>query len=81
MARWHFVVGRPVQNATRLAFPYATPLLEKERNASVFTLTQNVQNPLFFHRPGSRAAFSANDHPVNPSEIDLFEVFKKGFDR
>src|SRR5262249_615973 len=51
-------------------WPVPAPLLEKERHFPVPTLVPNRSYPLGAHRPRTRAAFAADDHPIAAGKIE-----------
>ena len=62
-------------------FPDAAPLFEKERNSLFSALLANGGDPLPFHRPGANSAFTANNDPLYPLQIQLAQIFQKWFYR
>jgi hypothetical protein len=53
-----------------------TPLLEEERDIGLQASIPNSPNPVRIHRPRASAAFTANDDPAYPAEIEFAEVFE-----
>src|SRR5271155_4681655 len=45
------------------------------------TLIANGYYPFFFHGPGARTAFPTYDHPTNPAQIDVPNVFQQRLNR
>ena len=48
-----------------------SPLLEEKGNIHQHALIANRLRPLGTHATGSRPAFTANDHPVDASQLKL----------
>src|SRR5438046_63975 len=47
----------------------AAPLLEEQCNTGIDALIANISYPLGIHRARPRAAFAANDNPINAVQI------------
>src|SRR5271165_5960785 len=77
---WHLVISPPVEQPTCFLFSYSAPLLKEKRNIVPPTLVANRYNPIPQHRPRTRSAFTADDHPINISQVDLAQVLEQRFD-
>src|SRR3979411_2679843 len=62
-------------------FPNTTPLLEKELGPSFTACGLDLCNPFFTHGPGSWTTLSADDHPMNISEVGSCYRSKQRFER
>ncbi len=60
------IVKFSVKLSSRLGLYNATPLLEKERDLTIFALFSNRNDPIFLNRPAIWPAFATNDYPVHP---------------
>src|SRR5271156_5387239 len=54
----------------------STPLLEEKWNAFALALIANGENPFLFHRSSARAAFAADDDPMDTTEVYRAKVFE-----
>src|SRR5262245_61114353 len=77
LAQGERIVGTPAQLATALPFLHAVPLLEEERDAGALALVADREDPLLVHGSGPVPALAADDHPVNPGEIECSEIFEQ----
>jgi len=75
-----FIVGPSVQPSTGLVLLHTTPLLEEEGNILTAALPENGKHPFLFHGPCPEAALAANYHPIDPTQIELSEIFEQRFD-
>src|SRR4051794_31623751 len=75
------VVRPPAEGATVLALSYAAPLLEEEWHFVTLALVADGKDPRLGNRTGARTAFAADNYPVDPTQIELPEVFEQWFDR
>src|SRR5208283_5391001 len=65
------VVCLAVEFSASLALMDAAPLLEEERDSGSLALIPKRQHPFLLHRPGTRPALTADDHPVDSVKADL----------
>jgi hypothetical protein len=70
-----------VEQPTTGLRPQPTPLFEKERDLRGFALISHFARPLDQHRPCSRPAFTADDHPMNAFQINFAYRPEKRLDR
>lgn len=63
-----------------LALLDSTPLLEEESSSCKLAGLMNGFDPFALHWSGSGTAFASDNHPVNPAQVYLAEVFKQRFD-
>jgi hypothetical protein len=56
-------------------------LLEKEGHTDPAALVAEGEDPLLPHWTRSGAAFAADDHPVNPAQIKITEIFQERLNR
>src|SRR3954454_4163952 len=66
--------------ATRFWRP-AAPLFEEECHLRPDALIADVDDPFRFHRAGMRAAFTADNYPVNAPQIQLAHGADQRLDR
>src|SRR5262245_17976087 len=79
---WKLVVDLSVERATVIPFPYASPLLEKERHTLLSTSIADLAHPLRSHRARTCSAFASDDHPADTGKIQVSsEALKKRLDR
>ena len=85
MANWR-KVGKLIpflvvqQPSTGLG-PETAPLLEEERHVTKTALVANLADPFGVDGAGARAAFSADDNPMDVLKIKLPNWTYKGFKR
>ena len=65
----HIIPRLAVQQVAARFARLAAPLLEEEGDAEFSALPLNLLYPFFLNRPGFRAAFPANDYPLEISQI------------
>jgi hypothetical protein len=69
-----------IEQPTTGLWSQPTPLLEKERNLRRLALITHFTCPFDQHRPGAWPAFTADDHPINASQINFAYWPKKRLD-
>jgi hypothetical protein len=69
-----------VEQSTVFLFLNAAPLFEEEKGAVLVALFLDTLHPCLEHRPGARAAFAADDDPIDTLEVDSAEVFEEWLD-
>ena len=74
------VVCLAVEFSASLALMDAAPLLEEERDSASLALIPKRQHPFLLHRPGTRPALTADDHPVDSVKADLAWVLQQWLD-
>ncbi len=79
-ARRDLVVRASIQDAAVPSLLDTAPLLEEESGLRAHTALTNGFNPLALHGSRAGTAFAANDYPIDPSQVHLAEVLKKGLD-
>ena len=77
----HLVIGAVVQLASGRCLPNSAPLLEEEGDVRLATESENILDPGFLHWACPVSTLSAHDGPVDAGDVELSEVFEKGFDR
>src|SRR2546425_12238096 len=65
----HCIPGSSVKHSSCLSLAGASPLFEEEGGAVVLALFSNITHPIRMHRTSSGSGFSADNHPVNASQI------------
>ncbi len=78
--RRHVIVGSTFQRSPELFLLNAAPLLEEERHVCSRALLSDVEDPRSVHLSSTSATLAANNDPVQPSKIQLTEVFEQRFD-
>ena len=77
IASWvsgHAVSGRPFLRTP----PHC---LKKNGTLGRVALVADREHPVLLHRPRTRAALAADDHPVDAFQVELAEVFQQRLDR
>src|SRR5689334_6191807 len=70
----------PVQFSPPRLRPQPSPLLEEEGDVACGALVADRTHPICAHRTRTRSAFAADDHPIDPVEIDLPHRTDQRFD-
>ena len=65
------VVLDAIQRASTGFRRAASPLLEKERHPFADTMVPDTEDPCRLHGPGFRTAFSTDDHPRDPVQVEV----------
>ncbi len=55
----------------------AAPLFEEERDFGMMALFADTLDPICLHLSSARSAFTTDNHPIYPTEIDLTNVFQQ----
>jgi hypothetical protein len=66
---WKGVVMDSIEFAACGFLVAAAPLFEEEGDVILVTLVADRRHPFLFHRSGMDAAFAADDHPVDPFDV------------
>ena len=69
-----------VQLSAVSALLNSTPLLEEERHPRGAALITKGDDPIALHRPSTRTALSADNHPIDTAEVNAAEILKQRLD-
>ena len=72
--------GSPLEFPASLLLVNATPLLEEERDARAGT-DRESRAPVGLHAAGTGSGFAADDHPVDPVEVEFGQRAEKWLER
>jgi hypothetical protein len=70
-----FIVAFAFETSPGFGFAYAAPLLEEEGDLALAALIAQGQSPLFLRNSGTSSTFSADDHPIDPVQVQLSNIF------
>ena len=80
-------VGRPfvpftsVQSSTAGLRPISAPLFEEKGDTGIEAPISNIAHPIGIDRPRARAAFAADDDPVDAVEVEVLDWADQRFER
>src|ERR1039457_2567269 len=75
------VIRAAVQGPSVLFLSHSAPLFKEKGYSGGRTLFADRQNPLGAHRSSARTALSTNNHPRNPGQRYLPQIFEQRFHR